>query len=44
MIGLAQNIDGMHSPNESFDLEMMQRGINLYENILENLANHQLTK
>lgn len=38
MIGFCLGEDGMHAPNESFNLEMMERGISLYENILENLA------
>lgn len=38
MIGLCLGEDGMHAPNESFNLEMMERGISLYENILEKLA------
>lgn len=38
MIGLCLGEDGMHAPNESFCLEMMEKGISLYENILEKLA------
>lgn len=38
LIGLALATDNMHAPNESFHLEMMEKGIKLYQKILENLA------
>lgn len=40
LIGLALSTDNMHAPNESFSLEMMEKGIRLYQTVLEDLA-HQ---
>lgn len=38
MIGLALNDDNAHSPNETFRIEMLEKGIALYENLLYQLS------
>lgn len=38
LIGIALVSDNMHAPNESFHLDMLEKGINLYECIIEDLA------
>jgi len=38
LIGLALSTDNMHAPNESFSLQMMEKGIKLYQKILEDFA------
>ena len=38
MIGLALNTDKMHAPDETFDLNMLENGIKIYEKILAQLA------
>lgn len=38
MLGMFTPVDNLHSPNESFDLEMFQRGIGVSENILRAVA------
>lgn len=38
LIGLALSTDNMHAPNECFHVEMLEKGIKLYQKILEQLA------
>ncbi|MBC2594388.1 M20/M25/M40 family metallo-hydrolase [Ruficoccus amylovorans] len=38
MIGLFTPRDNLHAPNESFELDMMEKGINAYEDILYRMA------
>ncbi len=38
MIGLFTPMDNLHAPDESFGLEMMEKGIDAYEGILRRLA------
>lgn len=38
LIGLALSTDNMHAPNESFSLEMVEKGIKMYQTIIEGLS------
>ena len=38
LLGLFVGEDNLHSPNESFDLKLMERGIDVYEEIFRRLA------